>query len=571
MSTVLYWGLGYARNALNPCGHRQTSSFLAVPQNMAFHEAAAIDGGHAASSEAADDEPAPCSQATRDAPGPLRAAGRPASGRSKCGMDNTTGSVVQRESKAPTSAMNALRVISSMNAGAQSAAAKARAERERQQRMKDAKLSFDELFAARETEQARSSLKDVDTLQRDLKKVRYRLRRADRMLLDPDGWFCKMWDFLTLFALTYTIFITPYEIGFLAPETTSLALEISNYFILLVFTLGICIQFFIPYRESFLVGGAKIKNHKKIAKRYLRSWFILDFISTFPYEMVANIVLYGTPRSSINLDVEVLVNGTGDTSGDVALRASGSLRLLRLLRIMRLLKLGRIARVGRIASRIADRAERYVSISYTTRTLVFWTLLMVILVHWFCCIWGIVGLEQGSQRSDELEALRLSTFEPADSTLRRALKSVKLPVGGGSSSVDGTSVDVSDIVDCLPGPLNCLSNCELRLLAFDLGNDYIFTAKQESWICRAVAEGKVPADVVHRHFELYMYLLQAFGLISTPESLAEYAVFFILSFLFLVVSNVFVGVIAAVQSEADRTPNEIEPLPHTLYVYVCYC
>ena len=49
---------------------------------------------------------------------------------------------------------------------------------------------------------------------------------------------------------------------------------------------------------------------------------------------------------------------------------------------------------------------------------------------------------------------------------------------------------------------------------------------------------------------MYLYLLAQKGLIP-PASTTEYAVFFVLSFLTLVMENVFIGVICASQSEAD--------------------
>ena len=108
--------------------------------------------------------------------------------------------------------------------------------------MKAAALSYDELFAARERDQAVAALSDVAMLQRDLKRVRIRLRKSDRCLLDQDGWFIKIWDVFTLFALMFTVFVTPYEIGFLAPETTSIGLEVSNYLILFIFSVGIVVS-----------------------------------------------------------------------------------------------------------------------------------------------------------------------------------------------------------------------------------------------------------------------------------------------------------------------------------------
>lgn len=315
------------------------------------------------------------------------------------------------------------------------------------------------------------------------------------------------------------------------------------------------IQFFIPYRESYLVGGAKVKNHKKIAKRYLRSWFILDFISTFPYEMIANLAMYGSPRPSINVEVDIS-NMTIAEQSVVALKASSTMRLLRLLRIMRLLKLGRIARAGRITSRIVDRLEKYISISYTARTLCFWTFLMLVLIHWFCCVWGLLGQEQGSQRNDDLEVLRLSTFEEAGAGRALAVAKKTAVIGGDGGG--GAAFSIDSIVNCNRGPLSCLSTCELQLLAWKQSKEVAYVSKQESWMCRAVTEGKIPSDFLARHSEVYLYLLQGSGLIIAPESTAEYITYFVLSFLFLIVSNVFVGVVAAAQSEADPQTKEFK-------------
>ena len=118
---------------------------------------------------------------------------------------------------------------------------------------------------------------------------------------------------------------------------------------------------------------------------------------------------------------------------------------------------------SRPRSRPLTLEQRYVSISYTSRTLVFWTFLMLVLIHWFCCVWGLMGQEQGTQRTAALEAFRLSTFEGA-AALHRELAA--RPVGIGGSGGGGTSdtvnayasaaEDVSDIQNCYLGPRSCL-------------------------------------------------------------------------------------------------------------------
>lgn len=58
-------------------------------------------------------------------------------------------------------------------------------------------------------------------------------------------------------------------------------------------------------------------------------------------------------------------------------------------------------------------------------------------------------------------------------------------------------------------------------------------------------------DFKTHHSDVYLYLLHGSGTITLPESVPEYATAFVLSFIFLIVSNVFVAVVAAAQSEAD--------------------
>ena len=178
-------------------------------------------------SAAADREVAPLSEATKA--GPTRTQSRGAS----FGSSETS----------PKAKMHALSAIGSMKVASEmsKAAIKAREDRELQKRMDKASLSFDELFAQRERDQAVSALSDVAMLKHDLKRVRLRLKRSDRMLLSNDGWFVKIWDILTLFALLYTVFVTPYEIGFLSPETASILLEVGNYVMLVIFTGGIAV------------------------------------------------------------------------------------------------------------------------------------------------------------------------------------------------------------------------------------------------------------------------------------------------------------------------------------------
>lgn len=142
----------------------------------------------------------------------------------------------------PTAGLGALHAMNMMSSMVSTKTSKAREERERQKRIEAASLSFDELFAQRERDQAVKALSDIPTLKRDLKKVRHRLQMADRWLLSQEGTFVRCWDIITLVALLYTVFVTPYEIGFLSAETAALWLEVCNYIMLVIFTGGIVVR-----------------------------------------------------------------------------------------------------------------------------------------------------------------------------------------------------------------------------------------------------------------------------------------------------------------------------------------
>ena len=191
-----------------------------------------------------------------------------------------------------------------------------------------------------------------------------------------------------------------------------------------------------------------------------------------------------------------------------------------------------------------------------------WTLIMLVIIHWFCCSWGLISAEIGTQRTFELEAARLATFNQtlldAGATAGRRLgPAAVIKLGGSSASSSGTG-DV-DVSNCERGAGPCLSYCERIILSQLNGwtDGGLFAMSQQSWSCRAVSEGKLRGDFNAWHRTTYMYLLSGFGMI-TPSNLVEYSVFFLISFIFLVASNMFVAVVAAAQSEADPQTKEFK-------------
>lgn len=80
----------------------------------------------------------------------------------------------------------------------------------------------------------------------------------------------------------YTAWVSPFEFGFLEKPQGPLAItdNVVNGF----FAIDIILTFFVAYldKSSYLL----IDDRKKIAWRYLTSWFAFDVISTTPFEVV---------------------------------------------------------------------------------------------------------------------------------------------------------------------------------------------------------------------------------------------------------------------------------------------
>lgn len=123
---------------------------------------------------------------------------------------------------------------------------------------------------------------------------------------------------------------------------------------------------------SFITGyldsetGKFITNPKKIAKRYLKSWFIIDILSIFPWEEMSR------------LDLQLLK----------------LLRMLRLIRMARLFKLLNEEMVNTLVMRLMSNLsmENKINISYIMKYMfkIFRLLLLGIgITYIIACLWYI--------------------------------------------------------------------------------------------------------------------------------------------------------------------------------------
>lgn len=106
-----------------------------------------------------------------------------------------------------------------------------------------------------------------------------------RFVISPHDHKYRTWEGYLVILVLYTAWVSPFEFGFLDKPQGPLAItdNIVNGF----FAIDIVLTFFVAYlnKKTFLL----VDDHKLIAWKYLRSWFILDVISSIPSELAVKI------------------------------------------------------------------------------------------------------------------------------------------------------------------------------------------------------------------------------------------------------------------------------------------
>lgn len=163
--------------------------------------------------------------------------------------------------------------------------------------------------------------------------------------------------------LVFTCVMTPYNIAF-HPDRTNVTWVAINSIIDILFLMDILVIFNTAYIDEdgeFTV----VQDYGKIAKRYLTSWFIIDFLAIIPID-----ILFG--GSNVN----------------------GIVRITRIGRLYRLIRLTRMLRVIKIIkeqSRIMDRMKESLRIGIGFQRVLFFTVYFVIFTHVLSCFWMLVA------------------------------------------------------------------------------------------------------------------------------------------------------------------------------------
>ena len=110
----------------------------------------------------------------------------------------------------------------------------------------------------------------------DAAKLR-KLKNYSYFILLPDDNFKRKWDLIITFFLLFTAMMTPYRLAFFEDDNTTWLIidTITDG----SFAIDMILNFFMAYYDG---TDDIVDDRRKIACRYLRTWFIIDSVSIFP-------------------------------------------------------------------------------------------------------------------------------------------------------------------------------------------------------------------------------------------------------------------------------------------------
>lgn len=228
--------------------------------------------------------------------------------------------------------------------------------------------------------QAGPSKADLEASRQRVHALRVHLRRKRRGTLDPNSRFMSRWDLLMGCSLVFTAVVTPFEVCVLEPTPLS-AMLVSplawlNRLLDVAFLMDVGVNCVLAYREPAARGASWVYDRRRILCTYLRTWMAVDVLSALPFDLA--LASYEHAHAIEPTGADALGAHVSETSGVRALRIVRMLRLLKLVRMMR-------------ASRIIQRWQAHVGISFAALTLCWFVVLTVATAHWMACLWLLVG------------------------------------------------------------------------------------------------------------------------------------------------------------------------------------
>ncbi|XP_078412076.1 potassium/sodium hyperpolarization-activated cyclic nucleotide-gated channel 2 [Cetorhinus maximus] len=207
--------------------------------------------------------------------------------------------------------------------------------------------------------------------QKAVEREQERVKSAGAWIIHPYSDFRFYWDFTMLLFMVGNLIIIPVGITFFKEETTTpwiIFNVVSDTFFLMDLVLNFRTGIVIEDNTEIILDPEKIK------KTYLKSWFIVDFVSSIPVDYIFLIVEKG-------IDSEVY-------------KTARALRIVRFTKILSLLRLLRLSRLIRYIHQWEEIFHMTYDLASAVMRIFNLIGMMLLLCHWDGCLQFLVPLLQ---------------------------------------------------------------------------------------------------------------------------------------------------------------------------------
>nr|XP_057928990.1 potassium/sodium hyperpolarization-activated cyclic nucleotide-gated channel 1 [Doryrhamphus excisus] len=207
--------------------------------------------------------------------------------------------------------------------------------------------------------------------QKAVEKEQERVKSAGNWIIHPYSDFRFYWDFTMLMFMVGNLIIIPVGITFFKDETTTpwiIFNVVSDTFFLIDLVLNF--RTGIVFEDNTEI----ILDPKKIKKKYLQSWFVVDFVSSIPVDYIFLIVEKG-------IDSEMY-------------KTARALRIVRFTKILSLLRLLRLSRLIRYIHQWEEIFHMTYDLASAVMRIFNLIAMMLLLCHWDGCLQFLVPMLQ---------------------------------------------------------------------------------------------------------------------------------------------------------------------------------
>jgi CRP-like cAMP-binding protein len=239
-----------------------------------------------------------------------------------------------------------------------------------------------------------------------------------RFLILPKSPHKISWDLFVGALILYSVLVIPVQIGFDVSPTDGLLVldQIVDIFFGIDILLSMRTCYFDELEDAYVILPRKIYRH------YFFTWFLIDFFSVMPFDL--------------------LLGGSGDSA------ALGSLKLLKVIRLVRLLKLFRLMKLRKYLTRIEDT----IGINPATFELVKIILEVAFIGHLTSCVYWYLSVNLSDYAwFDKLELRHASLANRYITTLYWTFTTLSTVGYGDITPVDTAGQVISTMIMILGG------------------------------------------------------------------------------------------------------------------------